>query len=237
MLHKKIPIFLILLFTAFQSRSQILISLLLGDKLNSSNIEFGVDGGLNYSTISGLDAGSSAPFFNLGFYFNIKTNNPKWLFYTGLIVKSTVGSQDIPVYLIGDANVDSAFTNGNILRKINYFHVPIMMKYKLNNRFYVEGGIAPALQYNATDFFTKTLLGQDDLSYKRNIKDQYHRLDIGLIGGFGYRLMGGKGMNLGIRYYHGLVDVLISDVSEAQFIRSVYFNVGIPIGAGKANTK
>ena len=44
-------------------------------------------------------------------------------------------------------------------------------------------------------------------------------------------------MNLGIRYYHGLIDVLISDVSADLFIRSLYFNVGIPIGAAKANTK
>jgi len=39
-----------ILFT-YNLQSQVLIALLLGDKLNSGKIEFGLDGGLNYSSI------------------------------------------------------------------------------------------------------------------------------------------------------------------------------------------
>jgi hypothetical protein len=227
-------LFALLLIFAAQAKSQILISLLLGDKLNNDRIEFGLDGGVNYSNIKGLPSSSTAPFFNVGFYFDIKTNNPKWLFHTGVIVKSTVGAQDIPTYTTGNASVDSVFVDGSVFRKINYFHVPIMMKYKFTKRFFVEGGIAPALRTSAFDFFTQTIVDKDDLEYKKDVKDQFHRLDFGLIGGFGYRLMGGNGMNLGFRYYYGLVDVLISDASPDQYIQSLYLYVGIPIGAGKA---
>jgi hypothetical protein len=42
--------------------------------------------------------------------------------------------------------------------------------------------------------------------------------------------MKGKGMNIGIRYYYGLVDIMIDDTKPNQFNRSLYFTVGIPIG-------
>ena len=47
-----IPGFLFLVFT---SNAQVLISILLGDKLNTGKIEFGLEGGANWSTIINLD--------------------------------------------------------------------------------------------------------------------------------------------------------------------------------------
>ena len=60
-----------ILFT-YNLQSQVLIALLLGDKLNSGKIEFGLDGGLNYSSISSLETDNFKSDFNLGFYFDIK---------------------------------------------------------------------------------------------------------------------------------------------------------------------
>jgi hypothetical protein len=62
-------------------------------------------------------------------------------------------------------------------------------------------------------------------------------LDAGLAFGIGYRLMKGKGMNLGIQYYLGLVDVLIDDNTPDQMNRAWYFNVGIPIGKASVKKK
>jgi hypothetical protein len=58
-----------------------------------------------------------------------------------------------------------------------------------------------------------------------------------MVGGVGYRLMKGYGMNLGITYYYGLIDIEGDDSRPNQFNRAVYFNVGIPIGRGKAEKK
>ena len=44
-----------LLFLVSIARTQVLISILLGDKLNSGKIEFGLEGGANWSTIKNLD--------------------------------------------------------------------------------------------------------------------------------------------------------------------------------------
>lgn len=228
---------LLLLMTCLQGKSQVLISLLLGDKLNTGKIEFGLDGGVNYPDLRGLSNSDMKATFNLGFYFDIKLKNPQWMVHTGVLVKSTMGADGLPVYSLGDPNLDNAFAEGEVRRKINYFNVPIAMKYEFKNHVYVEGGIVPSLRAKAFDVFTTEVKDKDDLEYKLDIGDRFHRLDFGLMGGVGYRLMGGNGMNLTVRYYYGLVDITIDDSTPDQFNTSLYLAVGIPIGAGKAKEK
>jgi len=217
--------------------SQVLISLLLGDKLNSGKIEFGLDGGLSLASLTGIDGSKVHSNYNLGFYFDFKLKNPSWMFNTGVRVKATMGAENVPVYSLNNPDLDNTFAGGSITRKINYFDVPFMLKYTFKNKIYAQGGIQLGLRYKATDVFTRTVIDDDDLTYKLDVKDDYHPLDGGLIAGIGYRLVKGNGMNLGIQYYYGLVDARISDASPDQFNRSWYFNVGIPIGKGKAMAK
>ena len=120
------------------SNSQVLISILLGDKLNTGKIEFGLSGGANWSTIKNLDGAKSLPGFNLGFYFDFKLKNPSWMVNTGVIVKSPMGANDLPLYSLNDAHLDSAFGGGSVTRKLRYFNVPVMMKYKFRNNLFVK---------------------------------------------------------------------------------------------------
>jgi hypothetical protein len=72
---KKNILIISLLILSFNVQSQVLITLLLGDKLNSPNLEFGLEGGVNWTTISGLETNSFARKWNLGFYFDIRIKN------------------------------------------------------------------------------------------------------------------------------------------------------------------
>ncbi len=216
--------------------SQVLISLVFGDKLNSPKIEFGLEGGANFSTISNLEGAQNRTDFNLGFYFDFKLKNPAWMVNTGVIVKSTLGANDLPVYSLNNAELDNAFAEGHVDRKINYFHVPIMMKYKFDNHIYFKAGAQLGLLGKAFDEFKSNYDGED-LEYKKNIRDQIHVIDAGLAIGAGYRLMGGNGMNIGVQYYHGLVEVMKGDSNPNQYHRSFYVTAGIPIGKGKAAKK
>src|SRR5215217_7107665 len=101
------------LLCGFTSNSQVLISILLGDKLNSGKIEFGLEGGVNWSTIQNLDGAKRLTGFNLGFYFDIKLKNPSWMLNTGVIVKSPMGAAGLPMYSLNDARLDSAFVGGS----------------------------------------------------------------------------------------------------------------------------
>ena len=216
-------------FCTTASNGQVLISLIFGDALNTGNIEFGLDGGLNWTTINGIDNADYLMGWNLGFYFDIKLSDP-WMLNTGVVVKGNMGAEEIPVYKLNNAELDNLFSGGSVTRKLNYFSVPIMIKYKFENNIYVKAGVQLGLMYNGYDTFIKSVNAEDDLEYEVNIKKQYHPLDAGLAIGAGYRLLSGDGMNIGVQYYYGLIDVRIDDSSPSELNQALYLNVGIPIG-------
>jgi len=228
-----VPVFLLL---GLVSKSQVIISLLLGDKLNTGKIEFGLEGGLNWSTIKNLDGANGLLGFNLGFYFDFKLNNTLWMLNTGVIVKSPMGAEGLPVYSLNNEKLDSAFVGGSVTRKLRYFNVPVMMKYKFKNNFFVKGGIQLGLRSKCFDEFINSVIDEDDLKYKIKTKDQFHPLDAGLAVGLGYRLMKGNGMNFSLQYYYGLIDITIEDVTANQYNQNLYLTFGIPIGVGKKNS-
>jgi Outer membrane protein beta-barrel domain len=232
---RKVLFFVLFLLAGRAADAQVLIALIFGETLNTGKIEFGLDGGLNLVTMDGINQAGNLTTWNLGFYFDIKLKDPSWLVHTGVIVKSSMGADHIPVYSLEDAELDSEFSGGHVTRKLSYFNVPVMIKYRFKGHLYVEGGLQLGLLHKASDEFTNTVPDGGDLSYKLDIKDQYHRLDAGAVAGIGYRLSRGNGINLGVRYYYGFADVAIDDTTPGQHNRSLYITVGIPIGAGKAS--
>lgn len=229
---KKILLFIALFFSFHTAESQVIMSLIFGDKLNSPNIEFGLDGGVNFSSISNLDSDYKRD-FNLGFYFDFNLKNPSWMFNTGVIVKSTMGAKDIAVYSLNDEKLDATFAEGSVKRNINYFNVPLTIKYKFDNNIYVKAGTQLGLLSTAHDLFRQNYNGED-VEYRNNIRDKIHVVDAGLLVGAGYRIKTKYGMNVGLTYYYGLVPLLKGDDSPTQYNRSLYVTAGLPIGRAKA---
>lgn len=224
---------LVFLFSLHQANSQVLISLIFGDKLNSPFLEFGLEGGANFSTITDLDSSGSNVGFNLGFYFDVRSKkNPAWMINTGVIVKSPMGARHIPVYSLNDVNLDNTFADGTVNREIRYFNVPILIKYQFKNRIYLKTGPQFGLLATAFDEFKKEI-DKDDVTYKKNIRDQIRVIDAGLAFGAGYHMNVGNGLNVTIQYYYGLVPVMKGDGPDV-YNRSLYLTAGIPIGKGKA---
>ena len=225
---------LLLFFVGFSAgaKSQILISLLFGDALNTEEIEFGLIGGFNRSYLLDIEESQGLTNFNLGFYFHINMFNSSYL-STGVLVKSNMGAKGMPVYSIGDPNFDDVYSEGELSRKIYYFNVPIMWHQRLNNnRWYVEGGLQLGLRTWAYDYFT---VESDDefggqLGYKRGTRDEYTHFDGGLLGGLGYKLKKEiKSMAIGVNYYYGLKN--ISTLPDQTLKNSsVYIYMKIPIG-------
>lgn len=218
-------------------QGQVIISLIFGDKLNSGKVEFGLDGGLTLSDIKGLESAKAMAGFNLGFYFDIKLKNPAWMINTGVIVKSPMGARDLDVYQLNNPELDAIFAGGKMETNLRYFNVPIMMKYLFRNHFYVKAGTQLGLLNKAYDRFNQTVEDNDDLEYTVKNRDNYHRIDAGLAVGLGYRLMGGNGMNIGLQYYMGFVDITIDDTGPGQYNRAFYITAGIPIGKAESKKK
>lgn len=223
------------LFHIQNVKSQVLISLLLGDNLNTGKIEFGLDGGLNLSSLSNSVSEQPVPGFHLGFYFDIRMTDRMKL-HTGVIVKSPLGTENIPKYSTSVPSLDSMFAYGKLNRHLRYFNTPILLKYYVSPRIYAEGGIQLGLLFKAFDKFNYET-DETNLEYTVENRSQYHPLDGGFVVGAGWRILSGYGMNLGVRYYYGIIDILIDDSGGKVCNRSLYFALGIPIGVAKAREK
>jgi len=222
----------VLLFFVQIVQSQVLITLLFGDKLNSDKIRFGLEGGINFANVSNLETASTNTFFNIGFYFDFKLNDsPNWFLHSGVIVKSTMGAKLAP-YSLNDDDLDSLFSDGEVERRLQYWNIPFLGRYKFDNNIFIEAGPMIGVFYKGTDIFTNEVDG-NDLQYDHQIKKQNTLIDMGLEGGIGYHAENVlHGLNLGVRYYHGLLNT--SKIENAnQRNTSYYIYVGLPVGAGE----
>jgi hypothetical protein len=106
-----------------------------------------------------------------------------------------------------------------------------MMKYRFATLFHIEAGPMLALRTKGYDEFKTTLIDEDDISYKLDIRDNYKRIDAGIMCGAGMKLSKvPKSSQIGIRYYYGLVDPLKENTGKSQNFSSLYLYFSIPIG-------
>lgn len=235
---KKIILIIGLLIIGFTSQSQVLISLLLGDKLNSDGLEFGLEGGVNWALISGLETKTYAAKWNLGFYFDIRIKN-ELSFYTGVLVKSNLGVKKLTD---NDLNTIGATiykgNNGSVLegdyeQKMNYFIVPALIKYQVKGIFAELGPQFGLLHKAWVEFDSK--LDNKTAIFKEDNKSDINRIDVGGLFGLGYKFRKGPGWTIGVKYYYGFVDVYKSIPNTKN--SSLFLKLNIPIGAGNKNKK
>lgn len=203
---KKYYLLFVFLLTGFFAQSQVLISLLSGDKLNSDKLKFGLEGRMNWTNISGMETDAYTHYFNLGFYFDFLLKN-QWRFYTGTLVKSNLGVANLTP---GDISFLGATTfpeyEGKYTQVTSTFLVPAFIKYDFKNNFYVEAGPQFGLLSKANVEFNADEEGIEARTREKNT-DLFNRIDAGVGAGFGYSFLKCEGLPLKFKYYHGLVDV------------------------------
>ncbi|MDG1901016.1 MAG: porin family protein [Bacteroidales bacterium] len=236
---RRFIIVIILVMAGFVSQSQVLITILLGDKLNSDGLEFGLEGGVNWSNISGLETNKFTRKWNLGFYFDIRLKN-QWFIYTGVLVKSNSG-----VSKLTDSDLDmlnatkyvelnGESIDGDYNQIMNYFLTPVLIKYKTKKHFYGEIGPQFGLMHKSYIEFTSDIDG-NDATIKEYNKDDINKIDVGIMVGLGYQLLKGKGWTIGAKYYYGFINVF-KEIKNTKN-SSIFLKVNIPIGAGKKDAK
>ncbi len=226
--------FLFLVFVLFgiwHSQSQVLIAAVFGDKLNSPDLEFGLEGGYNFSTISELNNQKSLSELNLGFYFDIRLKN-QWYLYTGVLVKGRLGAAELSesdLNLLGIVLQDG---EGEYSQKINYFMVPALIKYRFKNRLYFELGPQLGLMHKA---FVEYETDENDIEVRtrQDNKDAVNRFGAGAAVGAGYRLSSrAAGITLGLKYYYGFTNVYKNIKGPKN--SSLFLKCNIPIGVKKS---
>jgi hypothetical protein len=223
---KKLFTFVLIVFMTYSANSQVLIALLLGDKLNTGKIEFGLDGGVNFATISGMESSSWYRKWNLGFYFDIKMKE-QWYLHTGVLVKSELGLDDLTESDLEFLNATIYPEQGEYSQSISYFMVPALARYKFKNHIYAELGPQFGLVYKANIKFNSDIDGIS-INATENNRDMLNRFDVGLAAGAGFRLLKGLGWTIGARYYMGFLDVYKERSGTKN--SALFLTVNLPIG-------
>ena len=219
----------IVILFGFTMQSQILLTVLFGDKLNSDGLEFGLEGGFNFSDISELEANERLSSFNLGFYFDFRLKN-QWNIYTGVLVKAKLGDDRLSTNDLNFLGITPYETEGTYSQKINYFIVPALLKYNFPNRMYLELGPQFGLMYKSwVEFNSDT--DSREIKIKDFNKDNLNRLDAGVTIGTGYKLLPETGITIGLKYYYGLTNVYKG--IDGTNNNSIFLKVNVPIGANK----
>ncbi len=226
---------IIFLFISYGIQSQVLIALLLGDKLNTGKIEFGLDGGINYSSISGLETHKLSNSFFLGFYFDIKMKE-QWFLNTGVLVKSTLGVDNLTEADLSFLGITIPNNGKGVYsQKMSAFLVPILAKYKFKNNIYVEAGPQVGWIYNSWIEYNFEEDRKNSIKIKQNNDDIVNWFDMGVAGGAGIRLLKGLGWTIGARYYYGLTNVY-KDKSGTNN-SSLFLKLNIPFGLSDVKKK
>jgi hypothetical protein len=159
--------------------------LLFSCTLSYAQISIGPKAGINVSNLSGLSASEvktkALVGFHIGGYVAIRLG--------GLVIQPEL------LYSTQGAKVEQSTTSENL--KINYFNVPVMLKYITSSGLYLETG--PQL-----GFRTSAKFGNED------IKETVKSSDFSWAAGLGYQK---KGIGLGVRYNVG-----ISKLGEASSV-------------------
>jgi len=232
---------LFLVFGTGQASGQVLISILFGDKLQSDNLEFGLSVGGNFSTLSGIEEAKWRSSLAIGLYFNIKLSE-RFFIHAAAIPKSDLGARNLFPYSLGDAELDSVFSDSRVERILGYIHVPTLVRYKLPSHLGFEFGPVTTIRFQRqhVDEFSIDING-DEADVRRTIGGETRPFDFGASLGAYYKFAKGQGIEVNLRYYHGFLDIFkksdIRDVYSTQMNRAIRLLVHIPIGRGSLKEK
>ena len=227
---RKVILSIVCICLCSMARSQVLISILFGDKLNTDAIIFGIHIDYSFNQITNIDPQKNLGKLNLALFFDVRINE-RWRAEIEALAKHTRGGKGIEPYPLNDPQLDLQFAEGSVERKINYVGLMTAIQYTIQNVWYFETGPQLTLRTKAHDIFqSKTADGE--LELKRDIEDQIARWEFSIIAGAGYKFGKGTGMALGVRYNWGISDVQ-TNTSGTQQNRGFYIVSNIPIGRKK----
>ena len=213
---------------------QVIIAVLFGKRLNTGKLEFGLVVTPQLTGISNIIA-ERRDGLCLGIYFNIRPDR-KFFIHAEGIAKGAFGAKQLIPYPTGSDSLDQLFSTGSVERKIKAFSLPVLVRYAVTQKFFLEAGIKPNMMLSAKDFFRSEVNGSD-LEYTTKISDQVTLLDFGLAGGVHYKFRNDKrSMGIGVRYYQGFTDIL-SETTGKQVNSAWQLVISIPIGVGKSSAE
>ncbi len=211
---------LVLLAHTAQGQAALLV-LIFGDKAATENFHFTLDAGLNLSSMPGVSGTSAAN----GFYFGLGTYvklNDKWAFTPEFKPVSPRGGKGFE-----NAFIDTTGAVGSYETQLelNYIDIPLQLHRRLSDRFYVRAGPQVSFLTSGKLATTGALVGGDDFTVTKDIKDDLERIELALpvdLGVVFSKPRGFKGIDLRVRYCLGLTEVFKENAAGISSTNSTF---------------
>jgi len=220
-----------ILLTCTYANAQVLIGLLFGDKLNSPRTEFGLNLNLNHCNISDISNPEYKRALGFGLFFDFKITD-NWVFGSSLFFLSPKGvenfnkSESFYGYF-----ADSSFIDATTTRKMNYFEIPLFMKYQLKSGFGLAAGFNVGLQTSSSDIIINSVY-EGTSGYKADVKDNFNLFHLEAMAGLHYHFRGDPGAQIRLNYLYGLTNVYKDESGREGFSRIIQIGVTIPMKFG-----
>jgi hypothetical protein len=233
---KKAALFVLMITCmATLAQSQVLIALLVGDKLNSDKFELGLNLAGNFQNFTGMEGTKNRFSIGFGIYGTMKLSE-KLSIQPELLFKDPRGAANVSPDVFGNANLDPLLANATVSAKLAYVSIPILLKYHLSPQLSLGFGPQIGILSSAKKVYVAEVYSEEDLVYKDNVKSTLNDLDFALAFNLEYKLMKKRGVHIGLRYYLGLTDIIKDNPGESVKNSVIQINLGIPLG-GKSKGK
>jgi hypothetical protein len=216
--------------TKAHAQAAILVALF-GDRVASENFFFSLKGGLNWSSLDGLDGTSVRRGPNFGMLATIRLND-RWSIVPEFAPLSVKGAEDITLRPTGNPELDNLLASATSSQStLKYIDIPVVVQFRPHPRGYVGAGPQVAYLLSAKDTFRAKVNEDDDLSYDENIKDAMNSWEFGLVIEAGFVLLPtrqGPGLTLYGRYARGLNDIVKDNDGDAVYTSVWQFGLSLP---------
>lgn len=207
---------------------QVLVGMLAGGPLASETFNIGFDIGMNFATLTGLgDASrSNSPMF--GLFGDWRFSEHAHL-TVGFIPISSRGASDLAPLALGDDVLDSLVSGGTMTRSITTIDVPLILKYAPRRDTGPRIGAGPQFAFvlGATDRYTAESPGGTAVVVEQDIESRLAGIDAGVAFDLEWRW---PLLAIGVRYYHGLTDLLRDNSGTPIHSRVLSGSGRIPLG-------
>ena len=221
----------LVLHTGIARGQAALLVLIFGEKAASENFYFSLKVGVNYSIINGIEDGSNRWGPNFGLVNNIRLNE-RFFLTPEFLALSPRGVKDVPVLTTGSPELDDLLQDvSSTDRKLSYLDIPVLLKMKLGKRWSVSAGPQFSFLTGATDIYKSSPINGSILTTEVEIKDAIAKMDVGATLNFTYmvsKAIGGKGMNLFVRFTQGFVDLTINEGTNRHTSSLFQFGASFP---------
>lgn len=229
-MKKLLGLFLLLLsFNLAPLKGQAaLLVLIFGEKAATENFYFSLKGGLTYSTLTSPESGRGRLGGNFGLINNIKLTDRLYL-APEFMALATKGMHAIEPNYGREGMLGAVLDSSNHMdRKLSYIDIPILLRYKLNDRIRLSAGPSVSFLTGAEDTYLYEPGQGSEINTTVDISDEVNKFDAGLVLDVSLVLakpIAGKGVVLFARWYQGLVKV-----SNTDFFKDSR-NMALQVGA------